>query len=68
MWEALGELFFRLLEGWMSWRFCVVLAAVVLIGVFVLPRVPDGAPSTIIGIVLLVLGVGGGIWWEARRH
>lgn len=68
MWEALGEIFVRLLEGWLSWRFYVALVAVVLVGVFVMPHVPVGTPSTVVGGVLLAIGIGGGLWWEARRH
>jgi hypothetical protein len=67
MWEAIGELFVRLLEGWLSWRFCVFLVTVVLIGVFVMPRVPEGVPSAVVAGILMALGVGGGLWWEAKR-
>ena len=65
MWELLGRLFVRLLVGPLNWRFRVGLAAIVLIGVFVMQHVPNGTPSTVVGGILLALGVGGGIWWKS---
>ena len=66
MWGAIGEIILEFVGHWLGWRFWIPVGAAILVGVLALPHVADGAPSKIVGGVLLVLGLGGGIWWEAK--
>ena len=66
MWHAIGELVLELIGDWLGWRFWIPVVAAILLGVLIMPHVADGTPSKIGGGILLVLGFGGGIWWEAK--
>ncbi len=66
MWQAIGELVVEFISVWLGWRFWGPVSGAILLGVLILPHVADGTPSKVVGGILLVLGVGGGIWWEAK--
>ncbi len=66
MGEFIVELFFGAIEyAGASWRFWAALGAAILVGVLVLPHLPEGTPRLVAFVILALLGIGGGLWWRS---
>lgn len=68
MGEFIVELLFGAIEyAGASWRFWAALGAAILVGVLVLPNLPEGISRFVAFVVLALLGIGGGLLWRSHE-